>query len=137
MRKFINYIFVLGIALIAISCAKPEDPSTGKMVVGEWLVDEAYVSGQADDSDIIERLVIERDGNFVLEDANGVLSVGTWSATETALTLTGTGEGSETRDLQIVTMTYSKAHFVQNVSSSIAGDFEIRYLMNRFSGNNY
>ena len=137
MRKFINYISVLGIALIAISCAEPEDPSTGKMVVGEWTVQDAYVSGQADDPNIISKLVIERDGNFILEDANGVLSTGTWSATEAALTLTGTNEGSETRELQIVTMTYSKAHFVQNISSSIAGDLEIRYLMNRESGDRY
>lgn len=134
MRKFINYIFVLGIAVIAISCAEPEAPSATNMAVGEWIAAETYVSGQVENSDLIERFILERDEKFILEDANGVLTVGTWSATNEVLTLTST---DGTIDLSIETMTYNKAHFVQNLSSPLIGEVEIRYLMDRNSGNTY
>jgi len=125
----------IGIATLAISCAEPVEPSSSQRVVGTWEVAEYYVQGQVDNGDLIERLVIERDGNFVLEDGNGVLTVGTWSSDASSLTLNPT-EG-EAIVLTIVTLTYDKGHFVQNLSSPILGDVEIRYLMDNRGETNY
>lgn len=138
MRKLINYIFVLGIAAIAISCAEPEDPTAARMAEGEWFAVETYVSGQVENSDLIERFILERDGNFVLQDGNGVLTTGTWSATNDILSLaTADTTSTGSIDLEIVTMTYRKAHLVQNLSSPLIGDVEIRYLMNRDTDETY
>ena len=134
MKRLLNYMMFIGIATLAISCAEPEavTPNSSK-VVGEWDVEDAYVSGQADSPDLITKLVIERDGSFVYEDNNGVLTVGTWSTSETALTLTGEGEGAQTIELQIELLTYTKGHFVHNLSSPLIGEVEIRYLMNKIN----
>ncbi|GAB3342454.1 hypothetical protein GCM10027429_32100 [Marivirga atlantica] len=132
MRKYFNYIIVLGIAVMAISCAEPENPTAARMAEGEWFTVETYVSGQVENSDLIERFILEQDGNFILEDGNGVLSVGTWSASDDMLTLSvadTTGGGAI--NLEIITMTYQKAHLVQNLSGGVLGDVEIRYLMNK------
>jgi len=84
---------------------------------------------------LLDRLIIERDGNFILEDGNGVLTTGTWSADDTALTLSP-AEG-EAIVLNIVTLTFSKGHFIQNLSSPILGDVEIRYLLDNEGENDY
>lgn len=125
----------IGIATLAISCAEPVEPSSSQRVVGTWQVEEYYVQGQMDDGDLINKLIIERDGNFILEDGNGVLTVGTWSSDATSLTLNPT-EG-EAIVLTIVTLTYDKGHFVQNLSSPILGDVEIRYLLNNLGEIDY
>ncbi|MGM0581151.1 MAG: lipocalin family protein [Bacteroidota bacterium] len=139
MKRLLNYIMFIGIATLAISCAEPEEPASSQQVVGNWEVAEYYVEGQVENSNLIERLVIERDGNFILEDGNGVLTVGTWSASESAINLNPT-EG-EAIVLDIVTLTYNKAHVVQLINSPILGEVEIRYLMNRsdetFYSNNF
>lgn len=129
MKRLLNYMMFIGIATLAISCAEPQEPSSSQRVIGTWQVEDVYVQGQVENNGylIIERLVIERDGNFILEDANGVLTVGTWSSDDAALTLTP-AEG-EALVLNIVTLTYTKGHFIQNLSSPILGDVEIRYLM--------
>jgi hypothetical protein len=135
MKRLLNYIMFIGIATLAISCAEPEEPTSSQRIVGTWDVSEYYVSGQSGGANIIDRLIIERDGNFILEDDNGVLTVGTWSSTDTALTLTPT-EG-EAITLTIVTLTYRKGHFIQNLSSPTIGDIEIRYLMDNEGETDY
>jgi hypothetical protein len=135
MKRLLNYMMFIGIATLAISCAEPVEPSSSQRVIGTWEVAEYYVQGQVDNGDLIERLVIERDGNFILEDGNGVLTVGTWSSDASSLTLTPT-EG-EAIVLTIVTLTYDKGHFIQNLSSPILGDVEIRYLMDNRGETNY
>lgn len=135
MKRLLNYIMFIGIATLAISCAEPQEPSSSQRVVGTWEVAEYYVQGQVDDSDLIDKLIIERDGNFILEDGNGVLTVGTWTSDADALTLTPT-EGAAVV-LNIVTLTYTKGHFVQSLTSPILGAVEIRYLMDNQGETDY
>ena len=135
MKRLLNYMMFIGIATLAISCAEPVEPSSSQRVIGTWNVDDVYVQGQVENSQLIERLVIERDENFILEDGNGVLTVGTWSADDSAITLTPT-EGSAIV-LNIVTLTYTKGHFTQSLTSPILGDVEIRYLMTNVGEVNY
>jgi len=135
MKRLLNYMMFIGIATLAISCAEPEEPTSSQQIIGTWVVAEIYVQGQVEDGNLINRLIIERDGNFILEDGNEVLTVGTWSSDDSALTLTP-AEG-EAISLNIVTLTYSKGHFIQNLSSPILGDVEIRYLMDNIGEGNY
>ncbi|HET8858940.1 lipocalin family protein [Marivirga sp.] len=135
MKRLLNYMMFIGIAIAAISCAEPEEPTASQQIVGTWVVSEYYVSGQSGGTNIIEKLVIERDENFIMEDDNGVLTVGQWSADDAALTLTPT-EGSAIT-LSIVTLTRDKGHFIQNLSSPVIGDVEIRYLMNNLGERDY
>lgn len=125
----------IGIASLAISCAEPVEPTSSQQVVGTWEVAEYFVNGQVDEGNLIDRLVIESDGNFILVDGNRVLTVGTWTSSETAITLSPS-EG-EAITLEIVTLTYDKANVVQILNSPILGEVEIRYLMNRFDDKYY
>lgn len=135
MKRLLNYIMFIGIAGLAISCAEPAEPTVAQRVIGNWSIVEYYVQDQVENSDLIEKLIIERDENFILEDGNGVLTVGTWTSSENTLTLNPT-EG-EAIVLQIITLTYDKAHMVQDLSSPIVGDIQIRYLMNNNGEGNY
>lgn len=115
---------------MAISCAEPADPTPTKMAYGEWYVAEYFVDGQTEgSSSLIGRFTLERDGTFILVDNNDFVTVGTWVATDTALTLTG-ADGSVI-EFAIVFQSYSKMHLVQTITSPTAGSIEIRYLMNR------
>ncbi len=123
--------------LMSISCAEPEDYAAGSnKPYGDWTVVDYYVNGQVENSTLLNRFTLERDGNFILEDANGVLSVGTWGSTDTSLTLTsGAGDStSEVREYQIITATSQKMHLVQDIEVL---DLEIRYLLNYSSSDQY
>lgn len=124
--------------MFAISCASPEDPTPTTMAYGSWYVDEYYVNGQEEGtSAIMERFYLERDGSFLLEDQNGFLTVGTWAATETSLTLTGEGD-SGVYEFGIVYQSRTKMQLIQSIASPTAGTIEIRYLMNYSNdGSNY
>lgn len=137
MNRLFNYILLAGFAVLAISCATPENPSPTTMSYGNWTVDEFYVDGQSDGSGIISRFTLERDGSFVLEDNNSILFVGTWVATDSRLTLTESGDGGTVFDFEIVYQSFSKMQLLQTISSPTIGDIEIRYLMNWQSANTY
>ena len=131
MNKFINNLILAAFAIVVISCTEPTDPTPTNMSYGDWRVDEYYVNGQEEGSSIIDRFTLERDGTFLLEDNNGILTIGTWTATETALTLSGQGEGAASYNFTIVFQSYEKMHLLQNIQSPTAGTIEIRYLMNK------
>ncbi|WP_258101442.1 hypothetical protein [Marinoscillum pacificum] len=138
MNKVLSYIFLAGMALFAISCAEPVAPNAGGVRAGDWIVQEYYVDGQlaaGGGNDIIYRLTLELDDSFLLTDQNGVLTIGTWDATETTLTLTG--EDGTVLDFAIVYNGYSKMHLLQTISGSTTGTIEIRYLMDWNNANDY
>ena len=123
-------------AMIAVSCAEPEDFTAGNnKPYGSWAVAEFYVNGQTDGSGLLSRFVLERDGNFILEDNNGVVFVGNWESTDTSLTLTESGDStSQVFSYDIITATSNKMHLVQSIESL---DLEVRYLMNNGNLNTY
>ena len=135
MNRLLNYIIIAGMAILAISCADPEDPTPTQMSYGTWTVSEVYVNDQTNPSNIISRFTLERDGSYVLEDNNGFASVGTLVATDVALTLTGS-DGTVT-DFAIVFQNYVKMQLLQTIESPSAGTIEIRYLMNKSSSTIY
>lgn len=138
MKKVLNYIWIMGIAVIAISCAEPEQPTAGNQVIGSWTVDQFFVDSESGGSSvtILERFVLERDGSFLLVDGNGIAIVGTWEATETTLTLTDE-DGNVAYLFDIVFQSFQKMQLLQTIESPTAGSFSIRYLMNNGSLNQY
>lgn len=133
MNKVLNYMIIAGIAILAISCAEPTDPTPTQMAYGEWVVKEYFVDGQESSGAAISRLNLERDASYVLVDNNGFISVGNWTATETKLTLSEADStaGGTVYDFGIVYQTFDKMQLLQTISNPTAGDIQIRYLMNR------
>ena len=126
-------MMLAGVVILSYSCASTTAPTNAEMMPGNWVVDEFYVNGQTNGSSIFSRFILERDGSFVLEDDNGILFAGTWSASASNLTLNAS-DGT-VFDFAIVYMAFSKMQLVQTLSGGSAGSLEIRYLLNR-SGNN-
>ncbi len=136
MKRAFNYIMIIvGVAFLATSCVSPDDPTPTMMAPGEWEVDEFYVNGETQtSSDEIDRFTLERNGTFILEDANGLLFSGSWNASSSTLTLTA-ADGT-VWSFQIIFMTYNKMQIVQTVTTG-AGDITITYLMNRNNADTY
>ncbi|MCV9386057.1 hypothetical protein [Reichenbachiella ulvae] len=135
MNKLFKHIIVLGLVLSAFSCTDPEEFTAAKnMPYGDWEVAEYFVNGQTQGSYILERFTLERDGTFILVDSNDVLFHGTWTSTETSLTLTEVGGSSQVFDFEIVFLGPEKMHLRQVISGL---DLEIRYLMNWSNADNY
>lgn len=129
-------MILAGVILLTYSCASPSDPTATEMAPGEWEVVEYYVNGQSDGSySIWDRFILERDGTFVLEDQNELFFGGTWTITDTTLTLTA--DDGTTFTFAIVFMSYTKMQLVQTITNPNAGDIEIRYLMNRDGNSDY
>lgn len=123
--------------MLSYSCAETSAPTSTQMAPGEWDVAEVFVNGQTQGGvNLFERFILERDGSFVLEDENGIFFAGTWTATESRLTLSAS-DGT-VFDFAIIFMSYSKMQLVQTIAGSAAGDLEIRYLLNnRFDNEDY
>ncbi|WP_425390845.1 hypothetical protein [Ekhidna sp.] len=134
MKRLYNILMLAGVVLLSYSCAETSAPTPTQMVPGDWEVAEVYVNGQTQGSvDLFDRFILERDGSFVLEDINGIFFAGTWTASDTQLTLNAS-DGT-VFSFAIVFQSYSKMQLVQTISGGNAGDLEIRYLLNRDSDN--
>ena len=146
MNKLFSYLIIAVIAIMAISCADPEQPTPTNMAAGEWGGEDLYTNGQDPGSSAsIDRLFLERNNTFLLEDANGILITGTWDATDTNLTLTEagaspgdtTGTAGAVLNFEIVYQSYFKMQLRQTITNPTAGDFVITYLMDRIGDGTY
>ncbi|MEL6557304.1 MAG: hypothetical protein AAFQ94_03920 [Bacteroidota bacterium] len=135
MKRLFSYLLMMGMVLGAVSCVEPEDPTPANQLIGNWGVDEFFVNGQSDGSGVIERFTLERDGSFVLEDDNNLIFVGTWTSTDTSLTLTA--EDGTVFNFTIVFLSYTKMQIVQNITNPSIGTITIRYLMNNSAATFY
>ncbi|MFY0651900.1 MAG: hypothetical protein JXQ96_07700 [Cyclobacteriaceae bacterium] len=135
--KYLNKIMIAGMmAILAVACASPEAATPGSMAYGDWEVVEFYVDGQSNGVTAIDRFTLDRNDTFVLEDANGILTSGAWSATENSLTLSGSN--GVTFAFAIVFQSRTKMHLTQTISNPTVGSFTITYLLDRYDdGTNY
>lgn len=115
--------------LLAVSCVDPELATPTTLAYGDWEVVQYYVNGQNNGVNAIERFTLEKNNNFVLEDQNGILISGTWSAMDNQLSLNGSDGNSFA--LAIVFQSTTKMHLTQEVSSSTVGSFIITYLFRK------
>ena len=83
----------------------------------------------------MKRFTLERDGSFVLEDDNNLIFVGTWTSTDTSLTLTA--EDGTVFNFTIVFLSYTKMQIVQSITNPSIGTITIRYLMNNSAATFY
>jgi hypothetical protein len=135
--KYLNKIILAGMmALLAVSCTEPELATPSTLSYGDWDVVEFYVDGQSNGASVIERFTLDRNDTFVLEDQNGILTSGTWTVSETALTLTGSN--GSTFAFTIIFQSRDKMHLTQTISNPTVGSFIITYLVNKANdGTNY
>ena len=130
MNKILSYIFLAGMAIFAISCAEPADPTPTNMSYGDWRVDEYYVNNQSAGDytyAAFTRFKLERDKSFVLEDENGFVYVGTWTAGDN---LTLTADDGTVFDFEIVFQNFNRMQLLQTIENPSAGSLSIRYLLN-------
>ena len=123
------YTMIIGMAVFAVSCAEPEDPTPANQLIGRWEVEEFFVNGQTNGGGVLERFFIERDNSFLLEDDNGLVFVGDWVATDDALTLTA--EDGTVFSYEIVFISFTRLQLLQTISNPTIGNLSIRYLMNK------
>ena len=123
-------------ALMAVSCAEPEPATPSSLAYGNWEVAEFYIDGQSNGSIVIDRFTLDKNDTFVLEDSNGILTAGSWTITETALTLTGSN--GTTFAFTIAFQLIDKMNLTQTITNPTVGSFTITYLVNKAGdGTNY
>ena len=135
MNKYKNLIFVVVVALILGACAKPETPTNVQIAEGEWEVENVIANGELNLPEgsyfsVNSVLHLDRNETFLFVNVDGRATAGTWTATETNLTLTGTSPEAYTQDYTIVSLTYDKMH-VYRTFLILGNPVEIRYLFRR------
>ena len=130
MNKIRNLFFVVVIALFAHSCADPDDPTMIQIAQGEWIVENVIANGQLNEIfEVNSVLHLDRNDSFLFVNVDGRATAGTWTATETTLTLNGS-DGS-TQSFTIVNLTWEKMHVYRTFNNPVAGQIELRYLFRR------
>ena len=133
MKKLFNYIMVIGAVLYISACAKPEEPTMSQMAPGEWSIEEVYVNGEIDNNGnyAAVSLFLERNETFLFVEKNGRSFAGTWTLDDAGSILTLTATSGEILAFNVIAMRFDHIHMVRTVSSTIAGDIELRYVLNR------
>lgn len=130
MNKIRNLFFVVVIALFANACADPDEPNMIQIAQGEWIVENVIANGQLNEIfEVNSVLHLDRNETFLFVNVDGRATAGTWTATETTLTLNGS-DGS-TQSFTIVNLTWEKMHVYRTFSNPVAGQIELRYLFRR------
>ena len=132
MKRIINNVLLFGMALFAFSCVEPESPTATDMSYGKWTVERQYINDQAVSAFNFDLFLLNRDGSFSLEDANGFLTSGSWVATDTQLTLTG--NSGDVLQFSIEYQSYTRLELVQDLSNTI-GVF--RFFMEKDDSDDY
>ncbi|MDN4164170.1 hypothetical protein QWY31_01590 [Cytophagales bacterium LB-30] len=133
MKKLFNYIMVIGAVLYISACAKPEEPTMSQMAPGEWDIEEVYVNGEIDNSSGYSAvsLFLERNDTFLFVERSGRSFAGTWAIDDAGSTLTLTATTGEVLTFNIIAMRFDHIHMVRTVTSPLAGDIELRYVLSR------
>jgi hypothetical protein len=109
---------------------KPEEPATAQILAGKWEVISVIADRQVNFPDNVflanSVLHLDRNETFLFINVDGRAKAGTWSATDSQLTLTDPNDGNIT--FNIVYMDYNKLHVYYTISNQLTGDIELRYL---------
>lgn len=133
MNKYKNLIFVMVVALILGACAKPETPTNIQIAEGEWAVENVIANGELNPNSYYQVesvLHLDRNETFLFVNVDGRATAGTWTATESNLTLTGTSPEDYVQNYTIASLTWDKMH-VYRTFSILGNEVEIRYLFRR------
>ena len=131
MNKLKNLILVMAVLFFANSCAEPEEATPTQILYGEWTVENVIANGQVNIPEIFNvdaKLHLDRNGTFLFVNIDGRGDAGTWTATESSLTLTG-GEGAHT--YTIAFLDWDKLHVHRSFTIAQGGEVELRYMFRR------
>ncbi len=133
MSKIKTIIAFFGIAILMNACMKPEEPTNVQILTGEWNVRSVIADGEVNfpDQTFLQNSVLHLDRNatFLFINVDGRAKAGTWTATDTELSLADPVEGNIT--FSIIYASYDKLHVVHTISKQLTGGIEIRYLFER------
>lgn len=135
MNKYKNLIFVMAVALILGACAKPETPTNVQIAEGEWAVENVIANGELNFPEgsyyeVNSVLHLDRNETFLFINVNGRATAGTWTATETNLTLNGTSPEVYVQNFTIASLTWDKMHVYRTFTVGTT-QVELRYLFRR------
>jgi hypothetical protein len=128
----LKYLMVT-LGLVAMLSACTEDPTVMDYLTGEWEVENVIANGQVNQDDVfLEESILHLDGNgtFLFINVDGRASGGTFTASDTKLTLTSSTDGT-VMDFNLVYVDYDKLHIYYSFTSQIVGQIEIRYLFRK------
>lgn len=133
MSKLKIIIALFGIAILLNACMKPEEPTNVQILTGEWNVKSVIADGEVNfpDHTFLQNSILHLDRNatFLFINVDGRAKAGTWTATETELSLSDPIEGNI--NFTIIYASYDKLHVVHTISNQLTGGIEIRYLFER------
>ena len=133
MIKFKHIMLFLGIVVTLNACVEPIDPTEVQILEGEWVVEAVAANGEINDpSGIFLKdaiLHLDRNESFLFIDVDDRADAGTWTATESNLTLTL--DNGSTIDFEIVYLDYDKLHANYSFTNALTGEIELRYLFRR------
>jgi hypothetical protein len=133
MNKYKNLIFVMVVALILGACAKPETPTAVQIAEGVWVVESVIANGEVNPQYSYSEgsvLHLDRNETFLFVHINGTATAGTWTATDTQLTLTVTSPEAGTQNYTIVNLEWEKMHIFRTIQVGTT-TVELRYLLAR------
>lgn len=126
--KILSILLVLTAALS--SCLKTENPVPTGLVAGEWVVENVIADGEVGTYfSANSKLHLDVNGTFLFVNVDNRASSGTWTATETTLTLT---ENDYVQEFNIVYADNDKLHIYRDLSIISGQTVELRYLFRRY-----
>ncbi|MDY0201261.1 MAG: hypothetical protein WC951_04090 [Bacteroidales bacterium] len=133
MNKLKYIIAFFGLAILMNGCMEPEEPTNVQILTGEWEVVSVIADRQVNFPPNVflaqSVLHLDRNETFLFVNVDGRAKAGTWTASETELTLSDAEEGDVT--FTIVYSDYNKMHVYYTITNTLTGDIELRYLFER------
>lgn len=131
MKTIFKYFTIIVLSAWMVSCVKLVDPTQTDIAVGYWEATEVFINRENQGSFAsITRLELERNGTYLMVQADNRASGGTWEISGDASTLTLTDDnGEEVIVFNISSLTIERLHMHRIIGSDIAGDIEVRYRM--------
>jgi hypothetical protein len=113
------------------ACLETETPEPSSVVMGEWAVDEVVSNGQVDNGTpgINAYLLLESNNTYVFVNINGTATYGTYSATESNLTLTSNDNIVEEYSIEYVD--WQTLHLQRSFAIAGGSEVEIRYVFHK------
>lgn len=140
--KTIKYIILAGMAIMALSCARIEEPTQDDLAVGLWETTDVFVNREGFTGDLISRLELERNGAYLMMEgtrsgssfSESRASTGTWSFSDESNNLVLEDVNGEVINITVSSLTSERMHMSRVINSSIAGEIEIIYRMRKVQG---
>jgi hypothetical protein len=139
MRNIVKYGILAVLIINLSSCVKLVEPTQTDLAVGLWRASDVFINRENQTNFVsMTRLELERNGSYLMVQADSRASGGTWELSEDSGTLTLTDDnGEEVIVFTVNSLTRERLHMFRVIGSDIAGDIEVRYRMEKQFGGTY